>query len=81
MHPIPWILAGLLLTRLPFVEAAAPLSAAPVAALPPLRVSENHRFLVTADGQPFWWLADTAWWILQLPPSQARPSTIANRSG
>ena len=34
----------------------------------PLRVSENKRFLVTADGNPFFWLADTAWWIRQLPP-------------
>src|SRR6188472_2788845 len=29
--------------------------------LPRLRVSENRRFLVTADGQPFFWLGDTAW--------------------
>jgi hypothetical protein len=29
--------------------------------LPGLRVSENDRFLVTADGRPFFWLADTAW--------------------
>jgi hypothetical protein len=27
----------------------------------PLRVSDNHRFLVTGDGQPFFWLGDTAW--------------------
>ncbi len=27
----------------------------------PLRVSENQRFLVHADGTPFFWLADTAW--------------------
>lgn len=26
-----------------------------------LRVSENHRFLVQEDGQPFFWLGDTAW--------------------
>lgn len=26
-----------------------------------LKVSENQRFLVTEDGQPFFWLADTAW--------------------
>ena len=26
-----------------------------------LRVSDNKRFLVTADGQPFFWLGDTAW--------------------
>ncbi len=27
----------------------------------PLRVSDNHRFLVYEDGSPFFWLADTAW--------------------
>jgi hypothetical protein len=34
------------------------------APLPALRVSENQRFLVTADGKPFFWLADTAWELL-----------------
>ncbi len=29
--------------------------------LPRIQVSENKRFLVTADGKPFFWLADTAW--------------------
>lgn len=29
--------------------------------LPYIRVSENGRFLVTADGAPFFWLGDTAW--------------------
>jgi hypothetical protein len=36
--------------------------------LPPLKVSDNGHFLVTADGRPFFWLADTAWWIRRLPP-------------
>ncbi len=27
----------------------------------PTRVSDNGRFLVKADGQPFLWFADTAW--------------------
>src|ERR1044071_8682690 len=31
------------------------------AATPRLKVSENRRFLVTADGRPFFWLGDTAW--------------------
>ena len=31
------------------------------AATPRLKVSENKRFLVTADGQPFFWLGDTTW--------------------
>lgn len=30
----------------------------------PLRVSENRRFLETADGAPFFWLADTAWELI-----------------
>ena len=29
--------------------------------MPPLKVSENKRFLVTADGQPFFYLGDTTW--------------------
>lgn len=29
--------------------------------LPRLRVSDNHRFLVTETGQPFFYLADTGW--------------------
>jgi hypothetical protein len=29
--------------------------------LPALKVSENQRFLVTADGHPFFYLGDTAW--------------------
>lgn len=29
--------------------------------LPRLQVSTNGHFLVTGDGQPFFWLGDTAW--------------------
>ncbi|MBP8260658.1 MAG: glycoside hydrolase family 140 protein [Verrucomicrobia bacterium] len=32
--------------------------------LPALRVRDNHRFLVTADGRSFFWLADTAWQLI-----------------
>jgi hypothetical protein len=32
-------------------------------ALPPVRVSDDGRFFVHADGTPFFWLADTAWSI------------------
>jgi hypothetical protein len=31
------------------------------ASLPWIKVSENGRFLVTETGEPFFWLADTAW--------------------
>jgi hypothetical protein len=47
-----------LVAALAFSVAASSASAAP---LPRLRVSDNHRFLVTADGSPFFWLGDTAW--------------------
>jgi hypothetical protein len=29
-----------------------------------LTVAPNHRYLATADGQPFFWLGDTAWLLL-----------------
>ncbi len=31
------------------------------AQLPQIKVSENGRFLITEDGKPFFWTADTAW--------------------
>ena len=31
------------------------------AELPPLKVSDNRRFLQTEAGKPFFWLGDTAW--------------------
>jgi hypothetical protein len=29
--------------------------------LPRIKVSSNHRFLITESGEPFFWLGDTAW--------------------
>ena len=49
-------LAGM--TVIAFGFAAALASAGP---LPLVKVSPNRRFLVTADGRPFFWLGDTAW--------------------
>ncbi len=48
------------LLALPFAFALATFA---VIASPLLRlkVSDNHRFLVTADGKPFFWLGDTTW--------------------
>lgn len=53
--------------RLPVVLLAVLVSfplrstAAAVPALPTLKVSDNHRFLVQSDGRPFFYLGDTAW--------------------
>ena len=46
-------LATLVVLLAPLARAQSP--------LPRLAVSENRRFLVTADGKPFFWLGDTAW--------------------
>ena len=51
-------LASLALATLVFVLAPLARAQSP---LPRLAVSENRRFLVTADGKPFFWLGDTAW--------------------
>ena len=39
----------------------APVQRGQTTELPRLKVSDNKRFLVTADGHPFFWLGDTAW--------------------
>jgi len=39
----------------------------------PLRVSPDGRYLVDRDGQPFFWLGDTAW----LLPQKARREDVA----
>jgi hypothetical protein len=46
------------------LATAASLTVSPTLAadpLPKLKVSDNKRFLITADGRPFFWLGDTAW--------------------
>ena len=47
--------------RLPILLAITATLAAQTRPLPKLTVSPNHRFLQTADGKPFFYLADTAW--------------------
>src|SRR5687768_15588044 len=49
--------AGLFLYR--------PAAHAEVDQVGPLHVSSNGHFLTTADGAPFFWLADTAWDLFQ----------------
>jgi len=50
---------------LPLVLVAALCAAAPrPKPLPQVKVSADGRFLVTADGKPFFYLADTAWELL-----------------
>lgn len=49
------------LVRIVTLSCIASALLAVAAPLPKLMISDNQRFLVTADGQPFFWLGDTAW--------------------
>ena len=49
--------------------------------LPRLRVSENGRFLVTADGRPFFWLGDTAWELFHRLTREDAERYLQNRAG
>ena len=48
--------------------------------LPRLKVSENKRFLVTADGQPFFWLGDTAWELFHRLTREDAERYLRNRA-
>lgn len=65
------VAAGLCLA-VPLVAAAGP--------LPALQVSENRRFLVTADGQPFFWLGDTAWELFHRLTREEAERYLRNRA-
>jgi hypothetical protein len=48
--------------------------------LPVLRVSENHRFLVTAAGKPFFYLGDTAWELFHRLDRKQAAEYLAKRA-
>ena len=45
-----------------------------------LRVSDNHRYLVTADGKPFFWLGDTAWELFHRLSREEADQYLKNRA-
>lgn len=45
-----------------------------------LEVSENHRFLVTENGDPFFWMADTAWELFHRCDSNEVDQYLAKRA-
>jgi hypothetical protein len=55
-------------------------SAAAVGPLPRLKVSENHRFLVTEEGRPFFWLGDTAWELFHRLSREDAERYLKNRA-
>ena len=64
-------------TTIAILLVAAMAAAAP---LPRLRVSDNHRFLVTADGSPFFWLGDTAWELFHRLTREDAERYLKNRA-
>ena len=48
--------------------------------LPRLRVSENRRFLVTENGDPFFWLGDTAWELFHRLTREEAERYFTNRA-
>ncbi len=60
------------------VSLLAPLSQAQT--LPRLKVSDNHRFLATRDGKPFFYLADTAWELFHRLDRQQAVQYLAKRA-
>ncbi len=50
------------------------------ASLPGLRVSDNHRFLVTTEGRPFFWLGDTAWELFHRLTREEAGRFLRNRA-
>jgi hypothetical protein len=49
--------------------------------LPRLKVSADHRFLVEADGRPFFYLADTAWELFHRLDRKNAAAYLKTRSG
>jgi hypothetical protein len=60
--------------------AASLESAAADQVLPRLRVSENRRFLVTAEGKPFFWQGDTAWELFHRLNREEAEKYLRNRA-
>src|SRR5688500_18019000 len=50
------------------------------APLPALKVADNKRFLVTADGKPFFWLGDTAWELFHRLNREDAEKYLQNRA-
>lgn len=67
----------LLLATLAALWCVAATAAGP---LPRLKVSDNHHFLVTQSGQPFFWLGDTAWELFHRLNREQAEQYLDNRA-
>jgi hypothetical protein len=76
MHRVAFVVAVVVLV------AAGPtdFAASQHQPLPRLKVSDNKRFLVTADGRPFFWLGDTAWELFHRATREDAERYLRNRA-
>lgn len=63
-----------------FLGVAAVTTSLCAAGVPRLRVSENHRFIVKDDGQPFFYLGDTAWELFHRLNREEATRYLENRA-
>ena len=52
----------------------------PQATLPLLEVSDNHRFLMDENGDPFFWLGDTGWLLFSKLNREEAEKYLDNRA-
>ena len=76
-HIIYWIAGALLVLRSGTLTGMPPTD---LTDLSPLRVSENGRFLETADGQPFFWLGDTNWVLFHRTSDEEADTYFSDRA-
>lgn len=74
-HRILWFVLLLV-----WLSAPAVASASADLGRGPLKVSENKRFLVHADGTPFFWLGDTAWELFHRLNREQADRYLENRA-
>ena len=49
--------------------------------LQPLKISDDHRFILTADNAPFFWLGDTAWELFHRLNKEEADLYLTDRAG
>ena len=67
--------------RKAFIVLQATVLTHPAASTQFLKVSDNHRFLVTERGDPFFWLGDTGWEMLHRLDRKEMEHYMGNRKG
>jgi hypothetical protein len=79
-YPIPLVRRWLAICTFASCVFSMSVARSQAADLPRLKVSDNKRFLVTADGKPFFWLGDTAWELFHRQNREQVDRYLENRA-